>query len=89
MLSLDIMHTIELGVCGHAVANLFHEIVCEQEHGTISSIISRLWQRIREIYAEEGVDHCLSNFKFSLFVKDKDSPHSKFPELSSAVKAAS
>ena len=87
-LALDVLHTVDLGVAGHAVANLFYELIYEHFRGTIKSRITRLWERIRELYEDLDLDHRISNFKLRMFVKDEDSPHSDFPFLSHAVKAA-
>eukprot|EP00959_Pyramimonas_sp_CCMP1952_P232329 4855116-Pyramimonas_sp.AAC.3 len=87
-LAIDVMHTVDLGVAGHAVANLLYELIYEELGGRVSDRVRIVWTRIQEIYGELGLPHRLSNFRLSMFVKDPDSPHSDYPVLSHSIKAA-
>ncbi|CAK0899744.1 unnamed protein product, partial [Prorocentrum cordatum] len=87
-LALDTMHCMDLGVTGHACANMLYEVVFEHEHGTRSAILARLWARIQDIYRVAGLDHRISVLRLGTFVKNKDSPHSDYPILSRTIKAA-
>eukprot|EP00959_Pyramimonas_sp_CCMP1952_P289682 6058463-Pyramimonas_sp.AAC.1 len=62
-LALDWMHTMDIGVSGHSIANLFYEVVFEELAGPRPQRVERLWRRIQEIYSEDGVSHKLGSFK--------------------------
>eukprot|EP00959_Pyramimonas_sp_CCMP1952_P259433 5424147-Pyramimonas_sp.AAC.1 len=57
-------------------------------HGRIADRVSRLWARMQEIYDEQNLPHRSSNFKLSMFLKDKDSPRGEYPVLAHSIKAA-
>eukprot|EP00959_Pyramimonas_sp_CCMP1952_P049650 1037308-Pyramimonas_sp.AAC.1 len=63
------MHTLDLGVSGYSIANLWYEIIMEQEHGPRSQRVERLWLRIQELYQELGVGNKLSSFRLGLYKK--------------------
>jgi hypothetical protein len=80
MLMLDIMHTSELGVVLHVVANILYTIAYMDEAPTPpATAVDHLWVRLQEIYAELGLERKHS----SLTVKNicdpekhlKDYPH--------------
>ena len=65
MVTLDVMHTCDLGVVSHLMGNTLFEIIYEQIHKAPLLAVSDVWVRIKEIYKELGItDNRLTSRRF-------------------------
>lgn len=91
MLQLDVMHTMDLGITEHVVANVLHSILYTDLPGrgpaTKKQQFNQLWLKIQQCYKDLDLKHRLTNFSLACIVDDIDAPFASYPTLK-RVKAA-
>lgn len=84
-LALDPMHTLDLGVFQHALANVLFALSFDEEGRrwgpTPTERLAAIWRRIQEIYRRDQTATRFSNFDLSTICPEKHAPHSRFPHL--------
>ena len=91
MLHIDVMHTMDLGITEHVVANTLFTIVYQDMPGrgpaAKEQCFNQIWVKIQEAYSRLGLEYKLSKLTLQNIVTDVESPFVDYPKLK-RVKAA-
>ena len=90
MIHLDFMHTLDLGVTEHVIANILWTIIYQDMPGrgkeAMKKNFNEVWLMIQEAYKVQQLSHRLTSFSLQC-ITDVDSPNGDYPSLK-RVKAA-
>jgi hypothetical protein len=90
MLHLDFMHTGDLGVTEHVIANILFTITYQDMGGrgpqAMKHNFNELWVMIQQAYRDQGLSHALTAFSLQC-ITNVETPHADYPSLK-RVKAA-
>ena len=87
-ISIDSMHTVDLGVTSHILGNVLKEIIYEQIAAPAKDACATVWKRIREIYDELQTPHRITHFGLKYFI-DLKAPHKEYPIMKKVSKLRS